>query len=285
MLSKHTPGGKEHDQHHHAGQRVTLEVSPQAKSMLAELGLDPAQTYTGGLDKLRQVFGPLNIKIKVTKSTNSRTKETILEIGGEINPESGNIPGGVFAFSHTISNKPDGKLVARYELAKVHEKAQDTGFGTESYFRLEDEYRKIGIDQIELHANMSVGGYAWAVMGFDFKNPVQRKAIVDSCADETVIFNNVFSEYRRRNGGKRPNTQQIEAESAQIAEAFRRCEHAYQLAAVTCVLPDGSEYRIGKQFMRADHWDGVKYLKGPLAEQQAQIGNAYRARKNQKKQS
>ena len=45
-----------------------------------------------------------------------------------------------------------------------------SGFGRRFYKNSEETYLRAGITQVTMTANMSVGGYAWARMGYDFAN-------------------------------------------------------------------------------------------------------------------
>ena len=71
------------------------------------------------------------------------------------------------------------RLVEHDRLELSRNGAQRTGFGTEFYRRSEKLYRELGIEKVTLRANLSIGGYAWAALGFDFADDDGAKKVRD----------------------------------------------------------------------------------------------------------
>jgi GNAT superfamily N-acetyltransferase len=59
----------------------------------------------------------------------------------------------------------------------IEPEAQGGGFGARYLAHVEAELRKLGIKKIELYADIDVGGYAWAKMGFDFRGNNEEATI------------------------------------------------------------------------------------------------------------
>lgn len=112
----------------------------------------------------------------------------------------------------------------------VNKNSQGNGFGKRFYQNQEDSYAKLGIKEIKIHANLDVGGYAWARMGFDFADQESFMNI------STSFWNKYVSVY-----GDRPPT-------------FP--DHAWEIAAYKG--PDGRP--IGKEFMLGSNWNATKSL-------------------------
>jgi GNAT superfamily N-acetyltransferase len=66
-----------------------------------------------------------------------------------------------------------GDLVAVHAYLKMDPAHQGKGFSTEFNARMEDWYRQQGVSRIEIHANIDVGGYTWAIQGFNFADEME----------------------------------------------------------------------------------------------------------------
>lgn len=140
---------------------------------------------------------------------------------------------------------------------------QGAGFGSRFYQHCEDNYRKAGYTHITLQANSSVGGYAWARMGFDFVSDVDRhdaarriaigsvKHMLDAGAIDII-----------------DSMSHVESMTAQLKNS-----RAWELAAFAIDIPGQGMVRVGKEQMLGSGWRGVKYL-DPSGEYSA-AGNIY----------
>ena len=96
--------------------------------------------------------------------------EGIVHIEGIIGDEEGEEIG---AFARVISyDENTGKRTVMHDGFKIDRDQQESGFGS-SYFQFcEDNYIRQGFDTVKVHAGDTVGGYAWARLGFDFDQPI-----------------------------------------------------------------------------------------------------------------
>lgn len=81
-------------------------------------------------------------------------------------------------FSVSETRDESGELIrnktVKHAVFRLPEGMKSQGLAAKMFERALPEYERAGIDQISLHANIDVGGYAWASYGFDWD------------ADETV---------------------------------------------------------------------------------------------------
>lgn len=125
--------------------------------------------------------------------------------------------------------KPDGSV--EHEVFELNENVQGSGFGGRFYQNQEQAYIASGvINKVELQANLTVGGYAWARMGVDFDEPAMAQQFAE----------NFSTRYKKEYGTYPP--------------VFP--EHSWEIAAYKG--PDGRS--IGKEFMLGSNWNGVKNL-------------------------
>ena len=152
--------------------------------------------------------------------------------------------------------RSDGEIHNDY--FRVSEPYQKSGFGSRLYRNAEKVAAYNGIEKITLNANLSVGGYAWARMGFDFINDSYSEGVAHRIKGKWwEVYGTHKGEPSVRHGSGRP-------------------WHSWELAAVTG--PDGR--RIGKEAMLGSSWDAVKYL-NPKHET-SQVGETYYAEKQKK---
>lgn len=64
----------------------------------------------------------------------------------------------------------DGTLIAVHASLGLSKKEQGSRFSRELNGRLIAWYRRSGVDHVKVHANVDVGGYAWAAYGYDFQD-------------------------------------------------------------------------------------------------------------------
>ena len=157
-----------------------------------------------------------------------------LSIYGEIYDDTGFEHSGlrnqIGYFERSIELDPKNKTInhGHFEIDVLY---RERGIGSAFYMKSEDTYIKAGVDRVELFANLTVGGYAWARMGFDFADSFKGKLLAASAVRNWERYTD------KKWTGKKP-------------------KHAWEVAAVTA--PDG--YQIGKQVMLGEAWEGYKSL-------------------------
>lgn len=162
-------------------------------------------------------------------------------IHGSIRDKNGNRVG---QFQRTIN--PDKSV--HHDYFEMDEGSQGSGFGSRFYKNAEDAYKEAGVKRVVLTANETVGGYAWARMGFDFAHNTQKFSLNDKFSHE----------YRQRYGKMPTHTEEL---------------LPYEMAAY--VGPDG--HRLGKDVLLGSQWDGVKNLSD--TDLGYQVGKEYYASK------
>lgn len=111
-----------------------------------------------------------------------------------------------------------------------------TGFGSRFYAHSEEHLMQMGVRKIQLEADLEVGAYSWAKLGFDWASAWEGNRVNES-----------FHKYWHKKYGSPYPTQ---------SKGLK----PWEMAAL--VGPDGA--RIGKQFLLDDDldiaWEGVKVL-------------------------
>lgn len=69
-----------------------------------------------------------------------------------------------------VSTDVNGDLFAEHVRLEIKADTQGQGFAEAFNAALEDWYRESGVSRIELEADISVGGYAWARQGYDWRD-------------------------------------------------------------------------------------------------------------------
>jgi hypothetical protein len=142
---------------------------------------------------------------------------------------------------------------------EVNPAYQDKHIGLEFYRRSEEAYVEAGIKEVKLFADMSVGGYAWARMGFDFDHKRYKGA--DS------ILNDVNRQVMMQDLDVKWNKHY----NSSLPAKYSSYKHSWQIASVAG--PDGR--KVGKEIMLGSSWYGVKSL-NPRS-RGYKIGQAYYA--------
>jgi len=131
---------------------------------------------------------------------------------------------------------------------------QNQGIGMDFYRTSEQSYSDAGFETIKLYADMSVGGYAWARMGYDFDNTQYDRRSEDLSSVRRKMQDNWYNRYH-----------------VDAPKRYMSMTHTWEFATVKG--PDG--HNIGKEVMRASAWYGVKSL-NPRSKGY-KIGQAYYA--------
>jgi hypothetical protein len=81
---------------------------------------------------------------------------------------------------------PAGQSRVNHNYLVLDQGQRGQGFATRFNDHAEEAYRANGIRMITLHANIDVGGYAWARAGYDFRNGQTRRATAARAYVESV---------------------------------------------------------------------------------------------------
>jgi len=112
-------------------------------------------------------------RIELDQTPRSKSPdETEISIRGDVYKPNGESPG---YFRRTIFKNSDGKIEVHNDMFVLDSGVGGKGFGSRFYKNAEETYLQAGVDMVTIHANLSVGGYAWARMGYDFTGTFERE--------------------------------------------------------------------------------------------------------------
>lgn len=237
-----------------------------------------AKVYMGGLDRL-----PIGTQVKIVIS-DSVVEEGAISIRGILVYKGERIG----RFDRTIS-RHGTNVQAYHDVLYMNKDYQGTGFGSEFFYHSEDAYRLMGIDEIRTFANTSVGGYAWAKMGFEFLHKESIESTANLIAGKIQDLYDVYVEKNKLAGTEskwRDDHLAFEDKkkrmsdflSVRVRKKLRAMKYPYQFAAVEVKMPDGEIHRVGKQVMIGHAWSAVKHL-SRAASPAVRAGNKYRLRR------
>lgn len=180
---------------------------------------------------------------------------------------------------------------------EIDPRYQDSGLGSRFSEEMEKRYMAAGFKTVTLSADIDVGKYIWALIGYDFQEEDQKEAIlsdlVDFVADriyeESDEHEDWMSYYQSLQYAYGEGAREVALRAGREAKewlATQNIDHAWDVAA----LDDGKEYgwetksrsgngRLGKALLlRTLAWDGIKRL--DPEDDGFRIGQAYYAAKN-----
>lgn len=157
-----------------------------------------------------------------------------------------------------------GKRVSSVEHALFVLPDDIQGGGTSSAFLQASKqmYRQMGLDRITIHADISVGGYAWARGGFDFRSVDYMNRAIKSWRARASQRGLIP---RGREAEWAESMRQFEELAAKATpEAFMNRTHPLPIDFANIGRPDGptsaSDTWLGKEMMMHGHWWGDFFL-------------------------
>ena len=90
------------------------------------------------------------------------------------------VSGKNFELERTFKILDSNIIDVHHDLFEIDEKYQGKGISKEIFKILYTQYKKIGVDQISVFANIDIGGYTWARYGFYAKNKLSALRAVRS---------------------------------------------------------------------------------------------------------
>lgn len=130
---------------------------------------DPATGYHTEIDGIHRPGDPnpdFNEKGRYPTVPAGRTMVTL-----KIRDRDGNEVGQACRTIH-----PPSQARVNHNYLVLNPGQQGQGFASRFNAHAEDTYRGNGIKQVTLHADIDVGGYAWARSGYDFRNNTTRSS-------------------------------------------------------------------------------------------------------------
>lgn len=133
----------------------------------ADAGIDPdtfnevyGTTHTGITPDGREV----TLQAQVENVYVNRWDESI-DVDGTIYDADGNWAG---EFQRKFFRDDSGDMVVEHALLRIEDDYQGTGFSKVFNRTAENYYISHGVNKVDIHAALDVGGYAWAKQGFDW---------------------------------------------------------------------------------------------------------------------
>jgi hypothetical protein len=111
-------------------------------------------TFTGN-------FGEFNTKVTSIEWAFGNAR---LRVGGEIHDSKGREVG---EFKRIFKVTKDGTYMVEHEYLLMDSDVQGQGFAKEFNAHAFANYKNMGVERVQLQANIDVGGYAWAREGYD----------------------------------------------------------------------------------------------------------------------
>lgn len=158
----------------------------------------------------------------------------------------------------------DGRLMVSHSELMLDPNVQGGGFAARFNAQAEDVYRDAGVGEIQLHADMDVGGYAWAVAGYDFRDE-QDVIDVGRQLNNWIAANPVDDQTREQ-----VRALVARATPEHFAAGTHPTPYEYAMvgrhAAVVQQRPGGREILVwpGKQALLRSDWRGRKRLTAPV---------------------
>lgn len=160
---------------------------------------------------------------------------------------------GLGLIGRTFRRDQDNRLVVSNDALFLGESMQNRGFAAALAPRLEEYYRRSGVDRIEVHAADTGGGYAWARQDFDWDPEKVEQSIGSVVQRITDVSNQVKSREAR---------QVLADMQARLVDARGRIRPLDELPSprVIADLATSDVDDLGKQVMMGSNWYGRKYL-------------------------
>jgi hypothetical protein len=153
---------------------VTTVEDPELRESLKAIFEyhDPQTGFSTVLDRGEADFGDVLVRLVILDKNGHKVGTSVRHIT-EVQPGMEHFTGGAPVGSRVVEH-------SFFALDRRDPPIQGGGFATRWLHAVEEEYRANDVHSITLHADIDVGGYAWAKMGFDFKNPGDAKFIAEN---------------------------------------------------------------------------------------------------------
>lgn len=178
-----------------------------------------------------------------------------------------NAHGRNVGFFERVISRDGNELVVNHETFTLDHEIQSMGIGAAFNAHVIGQYRKLGVDKVELHAGYEVGGYAWAREGFRLY-PDARHSRIEEFAQ---IAHNHTEDAGRDGRLDKAEAKQIHSTIDKLVSASARGEDVQPIH-VTTIGHDQTHWKgqddfereydtwVGKEAMLGTVWPGVYYF-------------------------
>jgi GNAT superfamily N-acetyltransferase len=164
--------------------------------------------------------------------------------------DAGNQVGEMTRVLHQLD---DGSWSVEHTLFEVNQQIQGQGLGARLNSVAEDYYRSIGANRVSLHANVDVGGYAWARQGYGW-DPAWEG--VNNYVNNTLVRIRGFADDLPEGAMRNQAIRDLDAISDTMLAGD--LPTPFELSRVGYV--EGEQFWPGKMGMLNTSWNGVKLL-------------------------
>lgn len=179
------------------------------------------------LDRVRETFevtaGGLTSVVTDRDSKIERYGDTwTLEVNGIIVDDNGRKVG---SFQRILDIQNDGSPTVSNEYLSIANDYQGQGFAEAFYLQVEETLEEQGYEYVRIHANIDIGGYAWARRGFDWD--------YDNGGGAADVEDNVYwtiPDMRTRFGDTHPVIAELQAMGDRIKNGEE--PHPWEIAAI-----------------------------------------------------
>jgi len=149
--------------------------------------------------------------------------------------------------NRTFSRDENGRLKVYHNRFVIKNRYHGKGIASDINEHVEEQYEKLGVHEITLNANATVGGYAWARQGYDFATENELEEMQD------MFSFNIEHASLPNQGGR------IFENQEELIDQVHNFEHSWQFASWNPTdEPHGEHF--GKTWMLGTSWDAKKKL-------------------------
>lgn len=218
---------------------VTTAEDPELRDSLAAMFEyhDPQTGFRTVLDRGESDFGDVAAHLSILDADGHKIGKAVRHISG-VQPGMQHFTGGAPVGSRVVEH-------SLFILDRRNPPIQGGGFATRWLNAAEQEYRANDIHSITLHADIDVGGYAWAKMGFDFKHAGDAKFLAENGLRHQMALAHDPAALE----AAQKLVDRVEAGDTPLPVEFAMVGWA-----------PGKKTWLGKQAMLGSDWQGVKRL-------------------------
>ncbi len=97
-----------------------------------------------------------------------------------------------FSLTRTFTRRDDG-IEVHHDLFKLPESAQGKGTSKRVLAMFYEQYRRMGVTEISVDANINIGGYTWARYGFQATDKYELLREVQDCSEAVDFINDYYT--------------------------------------------------------------------------------------------
>jgi len=144
-----------------AGKSIKFQPVPSDRydtaMVKAVMGLEEAQVQDLAAHMVQSLPGEVTVKVRTGYKEQAVWINATSDAGIDM--------------ARVFKRDQQGRLVATHEYFEMPTDLQGTGIAKQTLADAAEAYDKLGVTRIALHANIHVGGYAWARFGFTADDP------------------------------------------------------------------------------------------------------------------